>query len=79
MVNIKEVEYYGLKVKLEPSDERTFYLTGEETVFKLTITNTEDRKRSGKIGLRLRYGHGLGSPYARFIHPEPCPAVSEEL
>lgn len=56
MVSIRDVEYGGLKLRAEPADNKMFYLTGDETIFRLVVINTEDRERNGKLAITWFYG-----------------------
>lgn len=63
MVNVREVNYYGLLIRLEPVDDKPFYLTGETSSFNLRVVNLENRKRKGKLSIKWRYGFGFQTPY----------------
>ncbi|MCP8315834.1 MAG: hypothetical protein H3Z52_12440 [archaeon] len=63
MVSIREVDYKGLLVRVEPTEDKPFFLTGETTDFRIKITNLEDNKREGKLSIRWRYGFGFGMPF----------------
>lgn len=79
MVTIREEEYQGLRLKLTPTDGKGFYLTGDESLFKLVVMNLEERKRTGKLGLRWRYGTGSDAPASlRIVTIELDPKETKE-
>jgi hypothetical protein len=55
----EKINYYDLKISVEPIDEKPFYLTGDSPSFNVAIENQTSKKRKGKILVRWRLAEVL--------------------
>lgn len=53
----EEIEHEGLKISIEPIEEKAFYLTGETLAFKVVIENLSSKKQKGKLFFRWILGN----------------------
>ena len=57
MVTLREqIEYEGLKVSIEPTVEKPFYLTGEISSFSVVVENPTNQERHGKLAFSWSLG-----------------------
>jgi len=62
----EKIDYYGLKISVEPVEEKPFYLTGNEPLFAVIIENQTSKKRKGKILIRWRLAEVLTLRIVKF-------------
>ena len=62
----EKIDYYDLKISVEPVDEEPFYLTGESPLFNVVIENQTSRRRVGKILVKWRLAEVLTLRVVKF-------------
>lgn len=62
----EKIEYHGLKISVEPVEEKPFYLTGDSPSFRVVIENDTSNKQRGKIAVRWRLANVLTTRVVKF-------------
>jgi len=61
VVDTREIMYHGLLLRIVPSEDRPFYLSGDKPSFKLTVKNTQNEERKGKLVFTWHQGGIAGA------------------
>lgn len=62
----EQIDYYNLKISVEPVDEKPFYLTGDSPLFNVAIENQTSMRQQGKVVVRWRLAEVLTLRVVKF-------------